>query len=321
MSVKNWFLQNLRRAVGTQAILDRLAVHGGWCSHTSRTNGKAAGKKPPLDLAALDKMEGLYQRILDPAVDDAALGFQREQMPCLIDLNGDLLWVPADLLGFLWHTRAAAEPALVLHFLAETPHYLWIRARLRPGDVAVDCGANMGLFTLMMAERVGPGGSVYAFEPSPGSRRDLGRVLRLNRPAAAVVVNACALSDTCGEATFCDVMATDVRREASHLSALGRIGFIGGPDHQVVVVPTTTLDAYVAERKITPRLVKIDVEGAEFLVLEGARNCLTACQPLLVIEIHQDERGEFDHTRLKKYLDQYGYKYAQQDKTYYCEAR
>jgi len=308
MSIKNWFLFKLGRAIAAQATT----------SSVEAVDAAPASADSALASAAVAKMEDLYQRILDLSLNDASLGFQREQMPCLIAVNGDLLWVPAHLLKFLWHTRMTAEPPFILHFLAETPHYNWIRERLHPGDTVIDCGANLGLFSTMMAQRVGPTGTVHAFEPSPNSCRDLTQVLRLNQ-LTCVVVNACAMADSCGEAVFCDITEGDVRREGSHLNALGRMDFMGGIGHQEIRVPTTTLDTYVAERDITPRLIKIDVEGAEFLVLEGGRNCLRTCKPLLVIEIHPDDRGEFDHARLREFLNEYGYSYTWEDKTYYCD--
>jgi FkbM family methyltransferase len=309
--MKRWFVHNMQRALGTQAIMARLPA----LLHQ-------AGQGPPTALAtaAGEKIERFYQRLVEPAVDEADLGFQRGHAPCLIDMNGDLLWVPGDLLRYLWHTRVPGDPPWVLHFLAETPHYVWIRERLRSGDVAVDCGANLGLFSTMMARCVGPSGSVHAFEPSPGSGRDLARVLALNE-IANVKINACAVCDTCGEATFCDVTEGDVRREASHLDSLGRVGLLGGLRHHEVRVPTITLDHYVAGKGIAPRLVKIDVEGAEFLVLEGARRAIAASRPMLVIEIHPDGNNVFDHARLKSYLRQYGYQHECQDKTYYCVPR
>jgi FkbM family methyltransferase len=330
-TLKNWFLFNLRRAVGTQVLIERL-VHAGGPPREPMCNpgpAPAAANEtpaepqpvpatPPMTTAAVARMKQLYKRIVDASNSDAALGFRREQLPVLIDMNGDLIWLPSDLLRFLWHTHLPAEPAFIPHFLAETPHYVWIRDRLRPGDVALDCGANLGLFTTMMAERVTSIGAVHAFEPSPGARTDLERVLRLNQ-LTWVIVNPCAVADECGEATFCDVTETDVRREASHLQASDRAVFTASLAHHEVRVPVTTLDHYVAERDIRPRLIKIDVEGAEFEVLEGGRSCIRDCRPLLVIEIHADASGKFDHPRLRRYLDEYDYRYDCQDKTYYCE--
>jgi FkbM family methyltransferase len=246
----------------------------------------------------------------------------------LIELNGDPMWMPADLLCFLEHTRVAAEPDSKLNFLAETPHYCWIRKRLNPGDAAIDCGANLGLFSVMMAKCVLPTGVVHAFEPSPTSRKDLLRVLRVNG-AANVVVSPLALSNKAGRAAFCDFIDGDVRREASYLKVLDRRkaisavlmenGMSGELHQREVKVSTTTIDAYTADHLLKPRLIKIDVEGAEFLLLEGARECIGACKPLLVIEIHYDARRSFDHARLSAYLDRYGYRYTKDDKIYYCE--
>lgn len=267
-------------------------------------------------------MSGLSARSSDPEPEAVQPGLQPAQTPCQVEINGDLFWLPRDLLDYIWHTRMPDAGSKVPRFLAETPHYRWIRERLRPGDVALDCGANLGLFTVMMARSVGRRGVVHAFEPSPGALGDLVRVLRMNR-VGNVVVSSSALSDQCGEALFCDITDGDVRREASHLDLLGRIGFLQEKfnvrDHRPVRVPTVTLDAYTAEHSLAPALMKIDVEGAELLVLEGARRCVAANRPALVIEVHVDGEGRFDHDRLGAYLREHGYRFAAEDKVYYCE--
>jgi FkbM family methyltransferase len=261
------------------------------------------------------KFNQLYGRILNPAIGDHTLGFNRNQMLCLINMNGDWLWLPSDLLKFLWHTLVTDNPLPAPHFLAETPHYIWTRERLHPGDTVLDCGANIGIFTTMMAERVGPKGQVHSFEPDPVICEDLKRVLHVNA-FNWVTVNQMALSNTEGEALFCKVTELDVRRESSHLSVTGY-----SPEKtntQEFSVPTTTLDAYVEKNGIFPKLIKIDVEGAEFLVLEGGRRCIEQHRPLLVIEVHADNSGIFDHRRLKQFFQQNGYANSYDgDKTYY----
>lgn len=322
-SMKRWFLFNLRRAVGTQVLIEQFILQSAAAAPRSASgaNSPAEPLPPPMAVAAANKLHGLFARIADTAVSEEQLGFRRDQVPVLVDLNGDLIWLPGDLLKYLWHTRHNLSPAFVIHLLAETPHYVWIRDRLRPGDTVIDCGANLGLFSTMMAARVGPTGAVHAFEPSPPARRDLARVLHLNE-LTWVVISPCAVADKCGQATFCEVLESDVRREASHLSSATRWGFTGGLAHQTIDVPVTTLDRYVSETGIKPRLIKIDVEGAEFDVLEGGRECLRECRPLLAVEIHPDSQtGQFDHDRLHRYLCDLNYSFETDNRSYYCEPR
>jgi FkbM family methyltransferase len=237
-----------------------------------------------------------------------------------IEMNGDPLIVPEDLLRYIDHTRVSPPEAPIPLFLAETPHYCWIRERLYVGGNVLDVGANLGLFALMMAKKIkyGPTGWVHAFEPSPTSRRDLTRMLACNQ-VSNVSVQAMAASDRCGKAVFNDIQTENVTREASHLIECGCQGFTTPLPQDRIEVDTIDLDTFTERNLIYPQLIKIDVEGAEFLVLEGARRCIERHRPLLVIEIHPNEAGEFDSERLHKYLDQYGYRYHRQGKIYYCE--
>ena len=134
-----------------------------------------------------------------------------------------------------------------------------------------------------------------------------------------VTVHAEAVADRCGKATFHDIQTNNVTREASHLSMPGREGFGGSLPQSPVEVDTIDLDTFTEKHSFNPQLIKIDVEGAEFLVLEGARRCIERHRPTLVIEIHPDEHGRFDTERLHAYLEEYGYVYYRKDKTYYCE--
>jgi FkbM family methyltransferase len=332
MSLKHVAIRGIRRALGTQSILDQINDHNEAC----------ASRLPVIALKAMKKMEELYTKLLDAPLDDEESGFSCNQVPLLIDINDDIIWIPADLLCYLWHTRVKAEPGWMFHFLAETAHYRWIRERLKPGDVAFDCGANLGFFTVMMAACAGPAGKVHSFEPSPTIRNDLLRVLRVNG-ATNVVVSPFALSNALGKATFCDITHRDVRREASFLKVLDQEKVLsaaspenagaGDPKEKDVEVDVTTVDAYARENQLAPRLIKIDVEGAEFLLLEGARECIAKYKPLLVIEMHPDQKylghnrrkkfpdvhRYFDHNRLKTFLDQYAYEYTWDDKMYYCQ--
>ena len=258
------------------------------------------------------------QWLADPGFDLGHLGLHREDVPVLVEMNGDLLWLPGDLLKFIWHTRVLSTAAWTPRFLAETEHYCYVRKRLLPGQTVLDCGANIGLFTTMMAGCVGDSGAVFAFEPSPVAAADLRRVLVLNQRANVQVVTS-AISDKVGSVTFVEVDTPDVRREGSQLLALD--GRSDGVPNREIQVSTTTLDIFCSEHHIKPDLIKIDIEGAELMALDGGQSVIDSYRPVLVIESHPGRAGHFDHERLLKYLSAYGYRYRWKGKTYYCEAR
>lgn len=267
---------------------------------------------------AAPKYQDLHQRML--GADDACLplGLRRENIPVLIEMNGDPIWLPGDLLRYLWHTVRQPLTSSVPSFLAETEHYQWVRERLKPGDDVLDIGSNLGIFATMMGARVGPQGRVFAFEPSARIAGDLRRVLALNELKQVTVTEA-AVSDKNGEAVFCEIVEGDVRREGSHLSDPQLDQAFNGLKQTHVAVKTLVLDDFVAAHGIKPTLVKIDVEGAEHQVLAGAVKTISAYKPTLVIEIHAHAKdGSLDPGPLIEYLQRFGYEYRAESKTYYC---
>jgi FkbM family methyltransferase len=138
---------------------------------------------------------------------------------------------------------------------------------LRPGDLFVDVGANVGVFSALVGTRVG-GVRTMAIEPFPPVRHDLETNLGLNRFESPVTVVGSAVSEEPGQAVF-EVLERDV------LNRLAPQGSVGD-SHTGIPVDVTTLDDLVDE---VPALIKIDVEGSELLVLRGARRLLTASEP------------------------------------------
>lgn len=150
-----------------------------------------------------------------------------------------------------------------------------VRDSLGPGDVFVDGGANIGLFTLVAAERVGPSGRVIAVEPGP-VRRCLERNLDLNK-YRWVDVHAVALGNVVERRAF-----TYFDGEGSGLSSFAP-SQSGG---QVVQVDVRRLDDLVpAELLDRVKLVKLDLEGAEVEALGGAKNLLERTTADFLVEI------------------------------------
>jgi len=158
---------------------------------------------------------------------------------------------------------------------AETVAFL--RAQLRPGDTALDIGAHLGLFSVLMARWVGPQGRVFSFEPTPSTRAILRRTLRLNHCDDRVEVHAAAVADCTGFASFFDT--GDPVSNANSLIATSR-------HRRTMTIPTLSVDDFVAAGTRRIHLMKIDAEGAELAILRGARRTLAEQRPCLSLALH-----------------------------------
>lgn len=162
-----------------------------------------------------------------------------------------------------------------------------IERLVRPGMVMFDVGANVGFYTLAFSRLVGEEGRVYAFEPDAGNVVRLRRHVSLNNLANITVVQT----------------AVSVCTELVGFTSCGsgETGHIGGKDYLVSAI---SLDEVVASSTVSePDFIKMDVEGAEAFVLEGARTLLSAGRAVWLIALH-GEKPKRDCFRL---LREYGY--------------
>ena len=151
------------------------------------------------------------------------------------------------------------------------------RRLLRPGMVVVDVGAHVGYFALTSASPVGPGGAVYAFEPDPHNFALLTANVDVNRATNVVCVPK-AVSSRSGRAT----LFQDRSNHGAHTLAEANIETrLGGRTD----VDTVSLDEYfggLGDGRVS--LIKLDTQGAEGLVIEGARGLLERHGPTLLME-------------------------------------
>ncbi len=159
---------------------------------------------------------------------------------------------------------------------------------VRPGHVCVDAGANLGYFSLIMAELTGGGGQVHAFEPNPRLASLLARSLDINGFGGRSRIHRLALADRAGEASFKvptgEPMNGYVAGDEDHD---GEAPYID--DSREYRVPLARLDSL----GIMPDFIKIDVEGAEEALWRGMAGILAARRPLTVlIEFVADRYGD-----------------------------
>jgi FkbM family methyltransferase len=164
----------------------------------------------------------------------------------------------------------------------ETAELAFTRTILRPGDVMVDVGANLGIFTLVAARQVGASGEVHAFEPVPANFQRLAENVSLNG-FGNVRTNQVAAGPAVGEVQL--GLDSEADLTAKQMSG----GYAVGSVLRQLTVPMLPLDRYVNERLADRpiRLVKIDVEGYESEVLRGMRAVLSGQRiDFLILEVN-----------------------------------
>jgi FkbM family methyltransferase len=154
--------------------------------------------------------------------------------------------------------------------------YAAFRAVVRPGTTVFDVGANIGAYSLLFAQWVGPAGKVVAFEPAPAAVAGLRRLVALNGLRDRVEIVEAAVSRAVGTASF----ASEGSSGANALVDAAQRG------RAVISVPTTSLDAFCDTHALRPDVIKIDVEGEELEVLRGARRTLSLPSVQAFLELH-----------------------------------
>jgi FkbM family methyltransferase len=152
---------------------------------------------------------------------------------------------------------------------------VWARmmSAVSPGNVVVDVGAYVGLYTIALAQRTGPTGRVYSFEPDPQNCAVLGKHVELNKVSDRVVVHQLAVGDKDGFVPF-----TGGRDSQS---------FVGASSSAPETVCMTRLDTILPSERID--VLKVDVEGFEENVLKGAEILLSDKDRkprMIFIEVH-----------------------------------
>jgi len=150
----------------------------------------------------------------------------------------------------------------------------WIAERLRPGDVFVDVGANIGYFSLLASKLVGEKGRVVAIEASPEVFGLLRRNLELNATRNVRAVNV-AISDREGCVQLYSAPGHDSGRTTAAQSWAEEQHFTASSKVRAFPLP-----AVLHEEEIrAARVIKIDVEGYEWQVVSGMAEMLKACRP------------------------------------------
>lgn len=185
------------------------------------------------------------------------------EFPCYVDLTwGMAIRLPWDdsITRALYRRRIYDLPV---------SEVLW--RLLDPGDLVVDVGANIGVFTGLAAHRAGEAGEVHAFEPHPRTYRVLRENVERWREApntGRIVASRVAVGSCPGAVVLREPDHFHRNRGTAYVEAI-ESGAEGGRDRGIPVEQTTldqALSAYSA-----PDVIKLDVEGGEGAVIDGAK--------------------------------------------------
>jgi FkbM family methyltransferase len=161
----------------------------------------------------------------------------------------------------------------------ESENIRFLKDHIAPGAVVFDVGAHLGLMSVIASQLATESGKVYAFEPSPATHRLLQKVIRLNSGYAPILPFALAITNQKGQLKFyeSEVPGSNSNSlvEKHHANRVA------------IEIPCTSLDEFVKEEQITNvSMIKIDAEGSELEVLQGARQLLLTQKPKLILAVH-----------------------------------
>jgi FkbM family methyltransferase len=176
----------------------------------------------------------------------------------------------------------------------------------KEGDIVVDIGAHMGRYTIIGSKRVGTQGKVVAIEAHPGNFEILNRNIKLNQLTNVIPLNYAVYSK---ETKIKLYLPDEESGYTMHHSIMSNYVFTKYKDKtedKFVEVSANTLDYFLQLEGITDvNWIKIDVEGAEFEVLQGAHNVLSNSKNIsLLIEVH----GKDTYEPIIKSLRSYNFK-------------
>jgi FkbM family methyltransferase len=165
---------------------------------------------------------------------------------------------------------------------------------LSPGDFFLDLGANAGFFSLVAHRRIGLTGKCVSVDPDPANCQNMAELAKLNNLTNWTILQR-AVAEAAGKLRFA---VAGPGSPTGHLAGDDESG-------EVSEVEVTTIDA-ICRQHGSPRLIKMDIEGAEVRALKGAMETLRDLRPAWLIELHSQELAQ----EIRKILGGAGYRFS-----------
>ncbi len=175
---------------------------------------------------------------------------------------------------------------------------------LKNDDSFVDVGAHYGYFTLLGSKLVGNNGKVYSFEASPTTYRILNENTHQKSNINAFNL---AVSDEVSTLKFHEFPNLYSEYNTLDINQFKNKTWFSEYKPKEIIIKSITLDNFLHNKKVCPKIFKIDVEGAENKVINGLRDYLTENSPFIAMEYLSEERGNEEHQKAESKLNSLGY--------------
>ncbi|MCL2358988.1 MAG: FkbM family methyltransferase [Nitrososphaerota archaeon] len=179
---------------------------------------------------------------------------------------------------------------------------------IQNGDVVYDIGANIGLYSLAVST-FNIDSVVYAFEPNPETFAKLSANLTLNKTSDNIKPLQIAIGNTDSESDF----MISSQHERSSFYPFGAT-FGNARVKKIVKVTVERIDSLIGHL-LPPQHIKIDAEGSESIILEGAQETIRKYKPILYIEPHSTEQEK----KILQFLKSVEYETKKNSECYVCK--
>lgn len=159
-----------------------------------------------------------------------------------------------------------------------------VRDNIDPNRDAIDVGANIGLFTVLLSNLISPQNRVLAIEPTPGALKYLRRNVDINNAQGRVALFEGVAAGHPGQAKLKVIWGME------EYSSLANMVYPAtkGRDYKELSVPSDTIDSLTEKFGLRPGFVKIDTEGFEYEVLSGCKHTMLTHRPVIMCELWPD---------------------------------
>jgi FkbM family methyltransferase len=173
---------------------------------------------------------------------------------------------------------------------------------IQKGDIVIDIGAHVGYYSMLCSSLVEETGKVYSFEPTPRTFNTLKENTSIK---GNVVVNNNAVLDKETEIEFVDYGPKFSAFNSFKKRTSDEMKFLSEPER--IKVKTISLDNYCESKNIVPNFIKIDAEGAEYLILQAMKDIIKNKKPIITIEVAGEDEWKDNCSQSISFLQNNGY--------------